>query len=105
MREPYQNPEALARTVPTEVQSTEMSGRRRGKPWCKLWVEAITTPKVANLSNDQFRWWVTLLAIATKFDGEGQGRLPDLENVAAIIGRGKTEADVQAAVDGLGGGA
>lgn len=67
--------------------------RKRGRPWVKLWGDVVRTRKIAQLSDSQFRWWINLLAIATEYDGEGEGRLPDVESIAHILRREVEETE------------
>ena len=75
--------------------------RRRGRQWAKLWGEVVRTPKIARLTDSQFRWWINLLAIATEYDGEGEGRLPGPEDVCHILYRRVTPELLQPIEDAI----
>lgn len=53
-----------------------MSGR-----WFRLYADAMRNPKVAKLTDWEFRWWVNLLSVAAENDGV----IPPAEDVKHIL--------------------
>lgn len=100
MDESYQIPLELALSVPGEVQSEAMV-RRRGRPWCKLWGNVVRTRKLRNLGDGDFRLWVNLLAIATEYDSEGRGKLPDATSIAFILYEREDAQEIEAIERGI----
>jgi hypothetical protein len=79
----------------------DMGTRRRGKAYCRLYADALRTPKLAGLDAELFRWWINLLMVATEYDGEGEGRLPDADSIAFRLNNGVTVAEVECAIHAL----
>lgn len=55
-----------------------MSGR-----WFRFYAEAMRNPKVARLSDKQFRLWVQLLAVAS----ENDGKIPCIDDLKVVLNR------------------
>ena len=55
-----------------------MSGR-----WFRFYAEAMRNPKVARLSDKQFRLWVQLLSVASEHDGQ----IPPIDDLKHILNR------------------
>jgi len=67
------------------------------KPWIKLWVEMLSDPKVARLSDDQYRKFIEVLLLAG-YQNES-GKLPALTDIAWMLHL--SEADAETALMNL----
>jgi hypothetical protein len=57
------------------------SDRKTPLPWFRLYIEVLNDPKVQHLSDRQFRGWINLLCVASKYNGV----LPSTEEIAFLL--------------------